>query len=550
MGEEWDRFRTGRSVAYASGGELSDRADGRYGPVHTKRPARRCLACGRQEWSGSPCECAEPEWDVDASGMRAFQAWCEDWAREALRVLKPGGHLLAFGAPRLYHRLACGIEDAGFEMRDSLMWLFGQGYPKSHNLAGEWEGWGTTLKPAYEPIVMARKAVSTTVAGNMDRHGVGALNIDASRIAHNGAAGTWGAKQLTSIGYGGTDVTEYRTEQHPLGRWPANVIADAEAAVIIDAESGDRGGGYGVRGAGGRTYGEARSFQGDGRTVGYGDAGGASRFFFTPETDDRLAACPTEPASTAERPSDPEGAPAGSAPSAAATSLPLEEPLSPTSCLAPSTSETPSASATPLEPPTPSTPSAGGELAPEPQQDELIPISSPASDAATCGPTGTTMTTASQPRSAGSADAATSVSTPSSPERGARASRFAYVPKANGAERNAGLAADRENHHKTVKPVALMRWLCRLVAPPGAVILDPFLGSGTTGCAAALDGFQFIGIERDAQSVEVARARIAWWERQRGLADAALEVAVGKAEQRRQQEAARAEAGQLGLGFG
>ena len=90
---------------------------------------------------------------------QAFQVWCQTWATEALRVLKPGGHLLAFGGTRTYHRLACGVEDAGFEVRDSLafLWCYGTGFPKSHNLKGDREGWGTALKPAHEPIVMGRK---------------------------------------------------------------------------------------------------------------------------------------------------------------------------------------------------------------------------------------------------------------------------------------------------------------------------------------------------------------------------------------------------------
>src|SRR5690606_17682322 len=99
-----------------------------------------------------------------------------------LRVLKPGGHLLAFGGSRTWHRLQSGIEDAGFEIRDSIAWLYGSGFPKSRNLDGDWEGWGTALKPAFEPIVMARKPLVGTVAANVLAYGTGALNIDATRI--------------------------------------------------------------------------------------------------------------------------------------------------------------------------------------------------------------------------------------------------------------------------------------------------------------------------------------------------------------------------------
>lgn len=107
------------------------------------------------------------KYDLSSVGMRAFQDFSRLWAIEAMRVMKPGAHLVSFASPRTYHRMVCGIEEAGFEIRDSLMWLFGSGFPKSHNLAGEWQGWGTALKPGYEPIVLARKPLSGTVAANV-----------------------------------------------------------------------------------------------------------------------------------------------------------------------------------------------------------------------------------------------------------------------------------------------------------------------------------------------------------------------------------------------
>ena len=110
------------------------------------------------------------EWD---HGVPGVQFW-----REALRVAKPGAHLLAFGGTRTFHRLTCAIEDAGWEIRACVMWVYGSGFPKSHNLTGQWAGWGTALKPAWEPVIVARKPLDGTVAHNVLKHGTGAINVD------------------------------------------------------------------------------------------------------------------------------------------------------------------------------------------------------------------------------------------------------------------------------------------------------------------------------------------------------------------------------------
>src|SRR5690606_18762615 len=115
-------------------------------------------------------------WDRSAVELQP-----ETWAA-LLRVAKPGAHLVAFGGTRTFHRIWCAIEDGGWEIRDTLMWLYGQGFPKSANQDGDWEGWGTALKPGYEPIVLARKPLAGTVGDNLERYGVGALNIDGCRI--------------------------------------------------------------------------------------------------------------------------------------------------------------------------------------------------------------------------------------------------------------------------------------------------------------------------------------------------------------------------------
>ncbi|MFM9745072.1 DNA methyltransferase, partial [Streptomyces brasiliscabiei] len=225
-----------------------------------------------------------------------FELWCAKWAAECYRILKPGGHLLAFGGSRTWHRLAAGIEDAGFEIRDSIAWLYGSGFPKSMDVskaidkaagatrekvrktgaasaysanagndrpwmqearengfievdgdipatdaAREWEGWGTALKPAFEPVVVARKPLGEkTVAANVLAHGTGALNIDATRIATtDDLSGNVNAERvMTNEVYGkGLGVSSGRSAELG-GRWPANVVLDESQAVALDEQSG------------------------------------------------------------------------------------------------------------------------------------------------------------------------------------------------------------------------------------------------------------------------------------------------------------------------
>jgi site-specific DNA-methyltransferase (adenine-specific) len=266
----------------------------------------------------------------DSSGI----AYSVELWRECLRVLKPGGHLLAFGGTRTWHRLAVAIEDAGFEIRDNIAWLYGSGFPKSHNIskaidkaagtlkvvgkghagktalgqssgynhtnnphefdltepnsdeAKEWEGWGTALKPAHEPIVVARKPVEGTVAANVLTYGTGALNIDATRVGtevisvHNAPTGTFAGGEAER----GSDTDSYR--QHE-GRWPANIILDEFTAELLDEQSGIT------------KSGDIKPYA---RQIGYGinifnstkitgnhkgDFGGASRFFYVAKANKR-----------------------------------------------------------------------------------------------------------------------------------------------------------------------------------------------------------------------------------------------------------------------
>ena len=276
------------------------------------------------------------------------QAWHFAWAHAALRVLKPGGHLLAFGGTRTHHRLACALEDAGFEIRDCLMWLYGSGFPKSldvskaidkaagaermtdpnaptvrrirpgadQNKSGSWEkltdrfytstsgepateearpwsGWGTALKPAWEPIVLARKPFAEpNVAANVLRWGTGAINVEACRIPGVPETTRYDPTKHSHEGWR-FNATGADTAQRALqtsGRWPANVVLDEEATRSLNEQSGKLTSGTGaVKRATGAGW-QANAYGKESRPAGtpnleYGDTGGASRFFYTAKAD-------------------------------------------------------------------------------------------------------------------------------------------------------------------------------------------------------------------------------------------------------------------------
>jgi DNA modification methylase len=277
------------------------------------------------------------------SSNEAFGVWCGLWGERCARVMKPGAHLLAFGAGRTFHRLACGLEDAGLEIRGTLMWIYGTGMPRSRRYPG---GRSTALKPAFDPIILARKPIAGTTAETIERFGTGALNVDACRSG---------------------------------GSYPANVLVGHDADCSEEA---------------------------------------------------------------------------GCEPECAVALLDAQ---------------------------------------------------------------------AEQARSPSGLRTATS--------------RFLYCPRVSRAEREAGCEelplrsldlhpdAGRRpdgrtrNPHPAVKPLELMRWLARLACPPGGLLLDPFMGSGTTGAAAALEGRRFCGIELESAYMEIAEARIEHWSRQAGGAD-------------------------------
>lgn len=255
----------------------------------------------------------------DATGI-TFNV--EVWA-EALRVLKPGGHLLAFSSSRTYHRMTVAVEDAGFEIRDQIQWVYGSGFPKSMDIGKkleDWKGWGTALKPAHEPIVLARKPMTTTIAVNVEKYGTGGINIDASRVEDG-------------------------------NRWPANLMHDGSSEVT-------------------EFFGAPHRFFYSTKTTQRDRNEGLDNFEAVRVHDGREL-----------------GKPGGSNPRNRSNDLKL-------------------------------------------------------------------------------------------------------------------------NPHPTVKPTELMRYLCRLLTPPKGVILDPFMGSGSTGKGAVLEGFDFIGIEINPEYVEIAKARI------------------------------------------
>ncbi|WP_427034421.1 DNA-methyltransferase [Enterobacter cloacae] len=326
------------------------------------------------------------KWDYEVPTVEQWQ--------ECLRVLKPGGHLLAFGGSRTYHRLVVNVEDAGFEIRDQILWIYGSGFPKSHNLDGDFDGWGTALKPAHEPIVMARKPFKKTVSANMAEHGTGAINIDSCRIPTDKALNSGAGSLLSHQRDGTKSVTDY--EQETEGRWPANIIHDGSDVVV--AAFPDAKGQQGNL----KETGRARPSQGR-----YGDMAppkahvarvesekSAARFFYCAKVK------PKERDEGLER------------------------------FIATSASEM-----------------TGG------RKEGSVGINDPRAGAG----------------------------------------------RTNGAK----------NNHPTVKPIALMSYLCRLITPPGGTVLDPWMGSGSTGRAATEEGFNFIGIDLNPDYVTIASARIA-----------------------------------------
>jgi DNA modification methylase len=587
MGREWDRpWAVGMSTPGYSDAERLAR------PAFGDSRNANCRACGGRQRGARRCECPNPQWDRHPrEDMRAFGAWCEVWAAECLRVLKPGGHLLAFGGTRTSHRLTCAIEDAGFEIRDTITWLYGSGFPKSLDVgkaidkqrnedlepaaavarflvaamdpkgltradinrgrvdewanrtnyaltsrdgyrrdnpatvdAARWQGWGTALKPASEPVVVARKPLTGTVAATVTTYGTGALNIDACRVEAEGAhLDRWDKPQSTNISKGsqsyapGNDHGQHTVDlslYKPAGRWPANVVlthpqsddggdACADGCVPgcpvadLDAQSGTVGAAAPVRGTEPSAAVEPGTITGArGRVPGafHADEGGASRFFPTfryqakADTAQRPRAlrptcdCETmKPWQATSQLRDTDGSrsaadrswntstsgndtTAGPSPTdttsttATATSSTTTSPTSNSSRSSNTSAFTPGANSATANGGSPAVSAADSSLSPR-------------------------NTSTSRPKAGPSTDDAASATSP-------RSSTTSVCGSCG--------APKRYEAHATVKPLDLMRWLVRLVTPPGGLVLDPFAGSGTTAEACIVEGFRCITIEREA----------------------------------------------------
>ena len=332
------------------------------------------------------------EWD---GGDIAFQA--DTW-RKCYELLKPGGHLIAFSGSRTYHRMACAIEDAGFEIRDQCIWLYGSGFPKSHNIG---DGWGTALKPAHEPMVLARKPLSEkSVADNVMQHGTGAINIDDCRIKGE-------VKHPDTM-------PDFRDQGE-----------QSKAAIGVDKLS------FGQTSNAKRKKVVRKARTADGVW-----------------TDDN-SGMKSEGSEFAD--ADPRGR-------------------------------------------WPSNVMHDGSE----QVQEIFPT--------------TTSTEVSRQRThkgiwSGELND-TEQFMPAYGDHG-NASRYFYCAKTSKDERKFGLGGEvAANTHPTVKPVELMRYLVRLITPKGGVVLDPFMGSGSTGMAAREEDYSFIGIEKESEYYEIAKARI------------------------------------------
>jgi DNA modification methylase len=508
-------------------------------------------------------------WDHGIPGV-AF------WAA-ALRVAKPGAHLVAFGGTRTFHRLACAIEDAGWEIRDTLMWVYGSGFPKSLDVskamdkaagaerevigvngnvqraarivertgggeigfgagsldarltapatdaAKQWAGWGTALKPAAEIWWLARKPLAGTVAQTVARYGTGGLNIEKCRVSGDGLHPVTQGLSTRIYGGGAGLRNEPGAYEVPSGRWPANVVLSHSdcngtcapdcAVRLLDEQSGERRSPqHYERGTNAR--GPLFGIEG-GKAPGYGDTGGASRFMYCAKASKaerwEYLSCDCEapifPAwvnAVQSRNGQTASTSRGRATSGATLTDGSASPMSPSGSASTGASPLGSKSITSTETSRTTDWTTSASSVP-PSTSASIPDASCAATAGGSRAASAASSSPSDPTTGTSPQTATRSMGVAVPATSLRSSE----PSNCG---NCGKPLQRAGH-PTVKPLALMRWLCRLVTPPGGTILDPFCGSGSTGCAAALEGFRFLGIEREAEYVAIAERRIAHWTR-------------------------------------
>ncbi len=288
MGNAWDTFNIDEEHAKRQ----------RRAANESVRPGRKKNGFGKSLYAGKN--------DQSYKAMLGFQEAFFHWGQSIIRVLKPGAYIVNSCAPRTYHRMVCGLEDAGFEIRTSLLWMFGSGFPKSYNLEGEWEGWGTSLKPNHELIVLARKPFKGTVTQNVTRYGTGALHIDACRVPYQSEQdlknATFGSQADIRGGKYNTNkpsdghVNEKNVQGNPLGRWPSTIIHDGSPEVLREFPYTKSGSDCFInetsKGHQGAVYGVRSQEKGTQQTT-YGDEGSASRFFYCAKIspEDRNEGC-------------------------------------------------------------------------------------------------------------------------------------------------------------------------------------------------------------------------------------------------------------------
>lgn len=641
MGRDWDSFGGGAKFTKPGIGERETAwpsfTDNGFGGVNPT-----CVACGGRLRGKKKCACEQPDWRVKGveispkhqkhSQMLHFQQSMETVFTEALRVAKPGAHLLAFGGTRTYHRLTCAIEDAGWEIRDCIMWVYGSGFPKSLDVskaidkaggaelnypdiakhirsvrqaagisvaemaswfpykevtknwertdagqripsevdyrtlveklgadpsletrraaaerevllargakdrrgdgtviglshrgslditapatpaAARWQGFGTALKPAYEPIIVARKPLAGTVAANVLRHGTGAINVDGCRVGTTkrvpgSLSTTPNAVYGKGLGGHAQDGTEGGHNPN-LGRWPSNLIHDgSDEVVALFPDSNGSGAARTLnRGQRNDEWGMADK-PGDLRNAGVGSA---ARFFYCAKAgrQERFAylTCNCEAVKLCVWVKQDQGQ--GVKTDSTSPDLDTSEATS-TGDSRSSTSQSGKASTDLFR--------SGTEYITSTETSKTI--ASPTSNSSRLPSTSESTPDAKSEQGSGSSRAVFAgecfQSLPSTSICPPKDGRFTGVvvgatsPLSSGVSKCEGCGSEvRKTAHPTQKPETLMRYLCRLVTPPGGIVLDPFCGSGSTGKAAIAEGFGFIGIEREADYVAIAERRI------------------------------------------